>query len=288
MRVKGTVFAVTAAGGTVLSVLRGSVEAEGTDGGRVMVRADQTTRISDGAMARMTEQERDWMWAGVRVMDLVDAARAGHLDIDSRPSGAEVWVDDALLGRTPLVARIREGQRMLSLRMDGYQRVTEYLEVLDGMSQNRVFVLEGAGPVVVEQKKDGPATVPVNPAALLAAAQKYRIHRQWQKAADAYAEILALAPGSPQAEAALVSLGKLELTRLSRPASALRHFDAYLKRGGALSQEALYGRATAFRALGRTEEEIRVLKAFIAAYPDAIEVDTASRRLAALTTPRHP
>jgi hypothetical protein len=81
---------------------------------------------------------------------------------------------------------------------------------------------------------------------------------------------------------ARVSLGTLELDRLGQPAAALRSFEAYLaaRPRGPLAEEAAHGRAQALRALGRTCDEIRALRAFLRDHPAALHHRRAARRLA--------
>lgn len=69
-------------------------------------------------------------------------------------------------------------------------------------------------------------------------------------ARDVYEQLLRAHPQSPEAHAAHVSLGQLELRR-GAAKSALRQFDAYLRKGGALSEEALWGRVQSLDRLGR-------------------------------------
>jgi len=86
-------------------------------------------------------------------------------------------------------------------------------------------------------------------------------------------------PGSLEARASRVSLGGL-LLRNGSPSVALAQFDAYLATdGGQLSAEALFGRAQALRALGRSADEVQNLRRLVANYPDSAYATHAKRRL---------
>ncbi len=85
----------------------------------------------------------------------------------------------------------------------------------------------------------------------------------------AYEELLARFPGSSEAQVARVSLGNLLLTR-GNAARALTLFDTHLSRGGALAEEALYGKARALHALGRTADEQKVWQTLKSRYPNSI------------------
>jgi hypothetical protein len=62
----------------------------------------------------------------------------------------------------------------------------------------------------------------------------------------------------------------------------LSAFDSYLARGGALTQEALFGRARALRTLNRPAEERAAIDRFLAAYPTAPQSRVLRARLASM------
>lgn len=62
----------------------------------------------------------------VRLTPLV---RTGTLSLDSRPQGAEVYVDGALVGRTPLSLSLPEGRHEVRLLLAGYSEYRAQVEV---------------------------------------------------------------------------------------------------------------------------------------------------------------
>jgi hypothetical protein len=59
-----------------------------------------------------------------------DPSQPGSLQIASRPSGAQVFVDDNLVGTTPLlVTNVASGSRRLRLELSGYQTWTTSVQV---------------------------------------------------------------------------------------------------------------------------------------------------------------
>jgi Flp pilus assembly protein TadD len=83
----------------------------------------------------------------------------------------------------------------------------------------------------------------------------------------------------------LVTLAKLQLDR-GNAAAALRSFNRYLGGPGRpLEAEALVGRATALRRLGRGGEEAMAWRAIAEKYPDSAYAEQANERLAALSGP---
>jgi hypothetical protein len=126
------------------------------------------------------------------------------------------------------------------------------------------------------------ATRSSSPESLLDEALALRARGDFRGAASVYRRIHQASPTSAVGGTALVSLGELSLSSLGDPAGALAAFETYLVRGGALSQEAAFGKARALRALRRTAEERRAIEHFLARYPDAAQSKVLRRRLSAL------
>lgn len=101
-------------------------------------------------------------------------------------------------------------------------------------------------PPASPQARPAPADV----ASLLARARALRGQGDERGAGKAYAALIAAYPRSSEAGTARVTLGQLRL-KAGRNRAALALFDRYLKRGGSLSPEALWGKIRALHALGR-------------------------------------
>jgi ferric-dicitrate binding protein FerR (iron transport regulator) len=119
------------------------------------------------------------------------------------------------------------------------------------------------------------------PRDMLEYARSLRASGDTRGAADVYRKIHANNPESPSGRAALVSLGELLLS-LGDAQGALSAFDSYLAGSGALSQEAMFGRVRALRALNHTLEEQQAIQRFVAAYPDVPQSRVLRARLAAI------
>lgn len=111
---------------------------------------------------------------------------------------------------------------------------------------------------------------PRTAAALLERAQQQLSAGDRTGAIASYQRLVERFPGSAEAKAARVSLGRLELRR-GKAKQALAHFDAYLASStGALTEEARYGRIRALRALGRAAQELASIEAFLAEHGDSM------------------
>jgi hypothetical protein len=119
------------------------------------------------------------------------------------------------------------------------------------------------------------------PEVLTTARQALREQR-WSDAASAYQRIVDGFPSSPEAHTVLVSLGRLEVDRLGRAESAVKHLDAYLARGGTLEVEAELLKIRAYHALGRSADEASAIDAFLSAHPNNLEVGKLREQRAAL------
>lgn len=109
---------------------------------------------------------------------------------------------------------------------------------------------------------------------MLAEARSLANARELSRAVAAYEELRRAHPGSAEAHAASVSTGELQLRR-GRAREALRAFDRYLERGGALAEEARWGRVRALDALGRVAPRDRAIEQLLVAHPRTIYADEA-------------
>lgn len=97
----------------------------------------------------------------------------------------------------------------------------------------------------------------------------------------AYLELQRRHPTSSPAIVSRVSLGRLFLDRLHDPKLALAQFDTYLAQSThtALTEEALYGRATALLRLGRVDEERATWQRLMVRFPTSVYSERAASRL---------
>lgn len=99
-----------------------------------------------------------------------------------------------------------------------------------------------------------------------------------REASEAYRELAARFPGSPEARLALVLRGRLELDH-GDPVVALAGFDAYLAGGDrALREQALSGRAIALGRLGRDGDACLAFRSLLDAFPSSTYASVAERR----------
>ncbi len=64
------------------------------------------------------------------------------LRIESVPSGASVWIDGELFGRTPMETKVEPGSRFVQVLAPGYETQSATVTVLPGRASSRVFQLE--------------------------------------------------------------------------------------------------------------------------------------------------
>lgn len=88
-------------------------------------------------------------------------------------------------------------------------------------------------------------------------------------------------PGSAEAQLTPVSLGKV-LLLMGRAGEAERQFSLYSSSGGALSEEALVGRAQSLARLGRVSDEQDVWQRLLRDFPRSVYAGEANQRLSAL------
>jgi hypothetical protein len=69
------------------------------------------------------------------------AATTGAVRVDSTPSGAEVFIDSALAGRTPAVVTVSAGTHSVQVVMPGYQDFVMRVEVAAGAERQVMATL---------------------------------------------------------------------------------------------------------------------------------------------------
>jgi TolA-binding protein len=121
---------------------------------------------------------------------------------------------------------------------------------------------------------------PASAAELLSAAGRARRIGQPKQALELLQTLRSHYPNSPEASASEITLGKLQL-ETGAVAVALGHFDAYLQRSpsGALTPEALWGRAQALTQLGRSSEAQQSLSQLLQRYPASPYASAARAKL---------
>lgn len=128
------------------------------------------------------------------------------------------------------------------------------------------------------------APVTIDAAHILLVAREARARADVVTALAAYRQLFDRSPHSEEAHAALVPYGELSLDR-GAPKAALVAFERYLAKGGALAEEASFGRIRALRALGQATRERAALADFLQAYPDSPLCDSLRLRARTLTAP---
>ncbi|MGK3969307.1 tol-pal system YbgF family protein [Sorangium sp. So ce118] len=117
--------------------------------------------------------------------------------------------------------------------------------------------------------------------ALLVRAQSRLGQGKSAEASAAYRALLAQHPSSPEARAALVSLGQLALQQ-GKAAEALGYFERYLAGAGPLAAEARVGRVQCLRRLGRTADERAAIADFLSRHGESVHAPRLRARLAEL------
>jgi hypothetical protein len=119
---------------------------------------------------------------------------------------------------------------------------------------------------------------------LFASANMARRDGNGSRASSLYRELQRRYPESVEALVSRVSFGRVLMDPLGDPAGALAQFDAYLGQNAhsSLTEEALFGRATALSQLGRPEAERDTWRSLLARYPGSIYADRARVRTAAI------
>jgi hypothetical protein len=111
---------------------------------------------------------------------------------------------------------------------------------------------------------------------LMAEANAARKAKEWKKAEAIYARVVEEFRGTSAAQVALVASATLRLEHLGDPRGAVKRFKQAA--GGPLAEEARYGLAEAYRALGDDAKEAEALTEFLRHHGDSPLADRARKR----------
>jgi hypothetical protein len=314
----GTAFSVERAAGrpVVTTVLNGKVRvAHGT--AEKLVNAHERAQSSDNSVQvnslSRTEEASSWALLGPTMLwhDPVSAT----LELNGEPAGAEAWLDGQLIGRAPLSSLVPVGGHRLIVRKDAAVLLDEELHWNAGESRALVYRAQALAAASRELRRPRAKKVAVRvareelsakvaaepvplvepgvpeisgptPAELLRSARRQVRDGQLRAAVATYESLRTEYPRSEEAHTVLVSLGQLQLSALHDPARSLELLDAYLVRGGTLSEEARLTRVHALRALHRSKEEAAAISEFLVKHPRSFEDSTLRARLADLRAQR--
>jgi hypothetical protein len=316
----GTAFSVQRAqdGGVVTTVLNGKVRVGKSNDTRIVAAHERAvTAHGTPGITTVSRSEEAPSWALLGPTVLWHDPVAAAIDVRGEPARAEAWLDDQLIGVAPLSSLVPVGSHRLVVRMNGQVLLERDLHMNAGETQAVAYLplpLPAAGtsaPVATKvavahvMKSSEPvqsakvltevelglrpaeaAKPALSAADLLAEARRNLREGRFADAEKSYEAVTTSFPASEEAHTVLVSLGQLELAQLGEPARALGRFDAYLKRGGALSEEARVARVHALRALHRDAEEAAAIEELLAKHPRSFEAAELRARLEALQSAR--
>jgi hypothetical protein len=168
---------------------------------------------------------------------------------------------------------LRQGDGARRLAEGEHLRLgTDATEIVDEPEPATPAIEDGDEPSPAP--KDAPSTAgrtakATDPATLLVQARARLGEGDERGAAKAYAALLDAHPGSAEAQAARMSLGRLRLTG-GRPKAALGLFERYLQRGGPLAEEARWGKIQALAALDRPEALNAAVDELVREFPRSV------------------
>lgn len=293
----GTVFAVAQSRDNAqaqVTVLQGDVSVSVRNNTPVVVAAHNRLRI-DANKARSSRSEavgrgeEATLWAQLSYSHYWQPTELGIANIASDEPGHRVSLsgDEAEL-LLPLRMFLPRGPHQLTVTSPkGVERVFD-IDVQVGHVQ--ALNVSKAAPQTVSPKNADREKQALDrqemlgPRELLAAARRERQSGNTAAALRLYGRLRAAHPSSREAHTVLVTMGKLEL-ELGRPRRALGYFDTYLKAGGYVGQEALAGKIRSLQALGRTAEERRAVRQYLARYPQGFLAPALRKRLQTIEDP---
>lgn len=315
----GTAFAVEVPEGDAPArarVLHGVVLVKSKDGEERRLGAHLGTPLAvpEGKATTFADEERDRALAAPMTSFFV-GDRAEAVNLRGEAPGIKVMVDDRFVGVTPVSLMLAPGEHAVLVKSDTGER-REVVHVVSSAAGARALLGQDvdlrahpapravptepivASPPAALAPPSAQGSTPVAPegsasevvhepsaADLLVAAREKRMRGDLEGQVAAYRELFGKHGTSPEAYAALVPYGEIQLARLGDANAALASFERYLAGHGPLAVEAAYGRVRALRALGRAAEERAAIEAFVTTYPDFAATPSLRERARVLSAP---
>jgi hypothetical protein len=182
-------------------------------------------------------------------------------------------VKDVMLSKVDELWHLKLGGNLLPLLKPG---VDDAALEADSASVNS----SASVTTVNKDESDNIHTAPTLKA-LMKKARHNKLDGNLNDAIRTYEEIVRRFPAANDAQTSRILLGQLYLDKLNRPGRALKNFSNYLKvnSSGALTQEALYGKAKAQRALKQRDAELLTLQKLLQQYPDGVFSGPVKKRI---------
>ncbi|RYZ07604.1 MAG: PEGA domain-containing protein [Myxococcales bacterium] len=292
----GSSFGFETSAGSV--VAKGTIFSLKTDGSAVTLRVHEGVVLSDQgtretpfeapraarfvAGAEPSEPLEGTELADTTLVDLTKyfTEQAQSLLVVQAAVGSTVALGNLQLGAAPVTALLMPGSYRMEVARAGHASIVEQVQVEPGAETARNYEATPAVSDVANRPDLKPHAQGGSTAAkLLEQARELRAGGRYKEAHAMYQRLLREHARSAEARVALVSLGELQLSRLGDASAALRSFDAYLRGGGSLSQEASYGRIRALRGLGRSSDARAASDAFLKAYPKSVQAAALRKEL---------
>ncbi len=294
----GTVFAVEieARGTATTTVLEGEVSVTTATGSSTSVVIHQRAAVGDEVVLDVVDRsEEARLMAILAPAELWRSEDPGSLHVQAEPERARVSVDGREVGSAPLSTLLPSGRHDVEVSGDGFTPHLETLTIRPGVASELEVRLDApTSPEVdpaptpapnAEAREPIPRDRPQTGAPakdMLGDARRLMSEGRWRAAARAYERLRAAHPESPEAHAALVTLGDLRLDHLKRPRAALSAYETYLRVGGPMAEEVRFGKIRALRALEDEAEEERAIERFLRRHPGSLEAPDLRQRLAEL------
>ncbi len=290
----GTTFGIDARGPSPeVVVLEGTVDVKrGAKAASEFVHGHSRWRLASGvqpAQLAIGRAEEAPLWALLAPRELWRHSEVGILDLRSAASGLSAAIDESHRFALPLSTFLPAGKHQVKVRDAAGAEASYAIEVDAGA--HKVLDIGDPSENNAAGLSDPPAKAPsaktsaVSASSLLESARSELRAGNVSAALDGYAELRRAFPGTAEAWTVLPTMGRLELEQRKAPGRALSFFDTYLSHPGPLRQEALSGKISALKALGRTSEERLAIEQFVNQYPNGLETSALRRRLHVLSAP---
>ena len=188
--------------------------------------------------------------------------KIGTLSLTTKPSKANLVLDDAPAGMAPLLMSLSRGKHTVKVSLPGYETVVQEIDI--------------------KPKKINKITIKMPPIStkLLKVAAQYEKRKDYKTAVQKYQEFIDQYNETREANQAYYRMGHVMLINLKNYSDALKTFQTLVNRypDAMTRAEAYFGMANTYLAMGNRAKARETISYIIEKYPETFAAEEAKMR----------
>jgi len=181
---------------------------------------------------------RSAAWTISNTVDDVLNNKAGALNVNSVPNGADIYIDDSFQGKTPLTLSLTSGNHKIEAKLEGYSPYAETVDIKAKSVTSHAITMKAVSLKVFDT------------------AQAFERSKNWTGAVSAYDDIIKAYRGTSAANQSAYRKGHIEMQYLKNYEAAMKTFTYLVNEypDTFIRAEAYYGLLKVNEQMGNTQK----------------------------------